>query len=95
MEVGGMFFDVGLDGHEILMDKRRSCVVRVGFGFQPNASNSVGGRAEVNQQRFVVRFRLGERCINVFVPFNSHLLIPPLQNYLYGSLMANFPTTPK
>ena len=77
MEVGRVFLDVRLNRKEILIDEARDFIVIVGLGFQPNASASSGSRAEVNQQRFVVRFRLGERCINVFVPFYSHFLIPP------------------
>jgi hypothetical protein len=76
MKEGGMFFDVRRDSHKILIDEPCGRIVRVGFGLQPNASASGRSRAEVNQRRSVVCFRLGKRSINVFVPFNSHLLIP-------------------
>jgi hypothetical protein len=78
MELGGMFFDVSRDGDEILIDERCGRIVRIGFGFQPNARHSVGGCAEVDQQRLVARFRLGERGIRIFVPLDRHLVIPPL-----------------
>ena len=81
MKVNGMFFDVCLDSHKIIIDERCGCIIRVGFGLQPNASTSGRSGAEVDQQRLVVRFRLGERCISVYAPFDSHLLIPPLPIY--------------
>ena len=57
-----MFFDVGLDGDEILINERCGRIVRIGFGFQPNASASIRSRAEIDHQRFVMRLRLAQRC---------------------------------
>jgi hypothetical protein len=54
-----MFFDVRLDGHKIFVDERRGRIVRIGFGLQPNASDSGWSRAEVDQQRFIARFSFG------------------------------------
>jgi hypothetical protein len=88
MKVDWMFFDVGFDRDKIFVDKRRGRIVRIGFGLQPNASASGRSRAEVDQQRFVARFRLGERCIDVFVPFDSHL--PFLR---YNNLIFKLPNT--
>jgi hypothetical protein len=59
MKVDWMFFDVGFDRDKIFVDERRGRIVRIGFGFQPNASDSGRSRAEVDQQRFVSRFRFG------------------------------------
>jgi hypothetical protein len=54
MKVGGTFFDVCLDGHEVFTDECRGRFVCVGFGFQPNAPASDRRRAKIDQDRFVV-----------------------------------------
>jgi hypothetical protein len=47
MKPGGMFFDVGLNGDEIVVDKRCKFIVGVRFGFQPNAPASSRSGAEI------------------------------------------------
>jgi hypothetical protein len=48
VKVDRMFFDMRLDGHKIFVDERRGRIVRVGFGFQPNASASRRRGAEID-----------------------------------------------
>jgi hypothetical protein len=72
MEIGGMLFDVRLDGHEILVDEGRGLIIGIGFGFQPNACASSRGGTEINQQWFLFRLRFCQRRVCVFVPFDSH-----------------------
>jgi hypothetical protein len=73
MKIDRMFFDMCPERDKIFTDEPRGRVVGVGFGLQPNASASRGRRAEVDQQGFVARFRLGQRGIDIFVPFDRHL----------------------
>ena len=48
MKVDGMFFDVGLDRHKILIAECCGRIVRIGFGLQPNASTYGRSRAEID-----------------------------------------------
>ncbi|HXG93021.1 MAG TPA: hypothetical protein VNN73_11735 [Blastocatellia bacterium] len=72
-----VLFDMYFDGQEVFVDELGDLSVAVGFGLQPNASASSRGGAEINQQRFVLLFRITKRSINIFVPFDSHCAIPP------------------
>jgi hypothetical protein len=54
-----MFFDLRLEKDKIFVDERRGRIVPIGFGFQPNACDSSGSRAEIDQQRFIARFSFG------------------------------------
>ena len=76
MEVGGMFFDVRLDSHEMLVDEGCDFRIGVGLGLQPSAGASSRGGAEVNEQRFICFLRFGERRVEVFLPLDSHLFAP-------------------
>lgn len=60
------------NGNEVLLDERRDLRVAIRFGFQPSACASSRGGAEVNQDRFVFRLRLGQSGINVFDPMHCH-----------------------
>jgi hypothetical protein len=83
MEVGGMFFDVGREWDEVLVDECRDLIVAVRLGFQPSTSASGRRSAEINDQRFLAGFRLRECRVSVFDPiyFHSCLLMSlPIAN---------------
>jgi hypothetical protein len=65
MEIGWVFLDVGLEWHEVVVDKRSGLVIAVRLGFQPNTSASTGSGAEVDQQRLLVGFCFRERGVGV------------------------------
>jgi hypothetical protein len=75
MEVGGVFFDVRLQGQKILVDEGRNFIVGIGLGLQPSASASSRGGAEINKQRLFRRFSLCERRIGILFPFDCHVLV--------------------
>jgi hypothetical protein len=68
VKAGGAFLDVNGERNEFLVDEGCELRISVGFGFQPSAGASGRGRAEVDQQRFVLGFRLAQRSVNIFVP---------------------------
>lgn len=70
-----MFFDVGFDRKEIVIDKIRNFIVSVGFGLQPNTCASSRSRTEIKQHRLLVGLCLSKRNIKVFDPLNSHFRI--------------------
>jgi hypothetical protein len=72
-----MFFDVRLDGHEVLVNEGSDFLVGVRFGLQPNASASSRGGAEINEQRFLRRLCFFECRVRIFVPLHSHNHDPP------------------
>jgi|SRR5579863_3313869 len=74
VEPRGMFLDVGLDRQKIRTDETRDTFIRVRLGFQPSASASSGGRAEINQDGLARSLRLGQCRIDVFTPLNRHIL---------------------
>ena len=75
MEVGGVFFDVRLKGQKILVDEGRNLIVSVGLGFQPSASASSRGGAEINKQRLFRSFSFGQRRVGILFPFDCHIII--------------------
>ena len=75
MEVRGMFFDMSGKIYEVVVDEGRGFVVVVGFGFQPSTGDSSGSGAEVDKQRFLIRFRFAERSVSVFEPVNFHFFV--------------------
>ena len=77
VKVSGTFFDIYADGQEIFIDEARGLFVGVRFGFQPNASASLRRGAKVKQQPSFACFRLRQRGISVFSPFNRHFGILP------------------
>jgi hypothetical protein len=70
MKVGGVFFDVRLQGQEVLVDEGSDFRVGVGLGLQPSACASSRGGAEIYEQRSLCRLGFGERGVCVFVPLN-------------------------
>lgn len=70
-----MFFDVSFERYKRFVDEVRRTFVRVGLSFQLStcASNRRGGK--IDQERFVVRLRLLERCVGVFDPVDEHSLL--------------------
>lgn len=73
MEVSGVLFDMCFERHEVVVDERCRLVVAVRLSFQPSASASGRGRAEVDQQWFLLRFGFNECCISVFQPMYFHI----------------------
>jgi hypothetical protein len=63
-----ILLDVDRDGNEILIDGRSQLRIAVRLGLQPSACPSGRRRAKVHQHRFVLRFCLAQRGINVFIP---------------------------
>jgi hypothetical protein len=72
-----MFLDVRFERNEILVDEIRYFRVGVRLGFQPSARASSRCCAEINEQRFLALLSLRERRVSIFVPLDSHLLLPP------------------
>jgi hypothetical protein len=70
VKVGWVFFDVGFERDEVLVDEGREFVVRVGLGLQPSARASSRGGAEINQQRLLYLFGLGQGRVRVLVPLH-------------------------
>jgi len=68
-----MFFDVGFDRHEMLVDEVGCVLVGVRLGFQPSASASSRRRTEIEQDRAALLFRGGERLIHVSAPIHRHV----------------------
>jgi hypothetical protein len=56
MEIGRLLFDMRLNCDKILVDENGGCVVRIGFGFQPNASASRGRRAKIDHSGLFCTF---------------------------------------
>jgi hypothetical protein len=73
VEVSGVFFDVGLERHEVVVNKCRSLVIAVRLGFQPSTPASGRRGAKVDQQRLLLRFGLRECRVSVFQPMYFHL----------------------
>ncbi|PYS23939.1 MAG: hypothetical protein DMF72_07295 [Acidobacteria bacterium] len=60
-----MFFDVGFERDEILVNEIRDFPVRVRLSFQLSTCASGRGSGEIDQQRFVFGFRLRERLVGI------------------------------
>jgi hypothetical protein len=73
MKVGRVLFDVSFERDEVIVDKGRDFRVVVGLGFQPSTRASSRCRAEVNEQRFLLRLGLRERRVSILVPIHCHL----------------------
>ena len=73
MEIDRVLFDVGFEWDEVVVDERSCLVVAVRLGFQPSTCASGGGRAEVDQHGFLLRFGFGECCVSVCQPMNFHI----------------------
>jgi hypothetical protein len=67
-----MFFDVGFDWEEILLNELSGFVIVVRLGIQPSAGASRGGGAEVDQNGTAFLFRLSECLIDVLTPTYGH-----------------------
>jgi hypothetical protein len=67
-----VFFDVGFDRDKGLIDEVCDCLVAVRLGFQPSTSASSGRGREINQQRFVLSFGIGECGVDIFLPIDEH-----------------------
>ena len=65
LEPGGIFLDVGLDGNELAVDVVGGRGVGVILGFQPSASGSMRGGAEVEQDGSRGLPRLGEGGVHI------------------------------
>ena len=67
-----MFFDVGCERDEVVIDGTRDLMIRVGLGFQPSTCASSGRRGKVDQERFVLCLCLFQGRISVFNPVDEH-----------------------
>lgn len=76
MEISGTFFDMSRERHEVFVDQPGGLIVLVGFGFQPNATASAWRGAEIDQQRFLTRFRFRESGVCIFQPIYFHCSAP-------------------
>jgi NAD(P)-dependent dehydrogenase (short-subunit alcohol dehydrogenase family) len=67
-----VFFDVCLERHEVVVNKRSSLVIAVRLGFQPSTTASGRRGAEVDEQRLLLRFGFRECRVSVFQPMYFH-----------------------
>jgi hypothetical protein len=72
MKIRRGLFDVDGYWKKVLIDKSCELGVAIGFGFQPNASASSRGGAEVKQDWLIVTLGLGQRAIGVCNPLHGH-----------------------
>jgi hypothetical protein len=54
MKVSRVFFDVGFERNEILVDERRGLLIAVRLSFQPSACTSSRRRTEINEHGFLI-----------------------------------------
>ena len=67
-----MFLDVNLKRNKSLVNEVRNFLIGVRLGFQPSTGASSWGGGKVDQERFVVGFRLLKRCVRVLDPIDEH-----------------------
>ena len=60
-----MFFDVGFEWNEVLVDEIRGLLIRVGLSFQLSTGASGGRGREIDQKRFVLRLGLRQRRVDI------------------------------
>ncbi len=71
---------VDLDRHEVLSHELLHALVGVHLGIQPSARPSGGGRGEIQQNRFLVRFGLLQSLVHIGAPLDRH-----------GALQSSYP----
>ena len=67
-----MFFDVGFDRDEVLIDELRRLRIFVRLGIQPSTRASSRCGAEVQQDRLALFFCLLKRLIDGLAPIHGH-----------------------
>jgi hypothetical protein len=67
-----MFLDVSLKRNKRLVNEVRNFLIGVRLGFQPSTGASSWGGRKIDQERFVVGFRLRKRCVGVLDPIDEH-----------------------
>jgi hypothetical protein len=72
MKVRRFLFDIDGGWGKCFVDVLSQLRVTVGFGFQPNASASSWGRAEVKQRRPMFRLRLAKCGVKILEPIHCH-----------------------
>ena len=72
-----LLLDVRMEGDEPRRDALRDLGVRVDLGFQPSATRSHGGGAEVEEDRLARGPRLLQRRVDILQPRNLSHLQPP------------------
>jgi hypothetical protein len=68
----GMFFDMGFERDEGLVDEVGSFLIAVGLGLQPSTGASSGSGREIDQHGLVFRRRLLKRSVNILDPIDEH-----------------------
>jgi hypothetical protein len=74
VEISGVFFDVCLEWHEVVVNKRGSLVIAVRLGFQPSTRASGRRGAKIDEQRLLLGFGFRECRVSVFQPMYFHLV---------------------
>jgi hypothetical protein len=78
----GLLFDVNLGGDEVRADPVYDPLIRIDLGFQPSATASLGGGAEIEKGCFLLCFRSLQGLVWVLEPAYGecgHGGIPPLK----------------
>ena len=66
--------------HEVVRDKLHHLRIRPHLGIQPSAAPSHRRGAEVEENRLVLLFRLGQHRVHVVSKFDFHRLRSPFEN---------------
>jgi hypothetical protein len=72
VEISGVFFDVCLEWHEVVVNKRGSLVIAIRLGFQPSTRASGRRGAKIDEQRLLLGFGFRECRVSVFQPMYFH-----------------------
>jgi hypothetical protein len=67
-----MFFDVGFERDEGLVDEVSGFLIAIGLGLQPSTSASGRGGREIDQQWLVFRLGALQRLVDIFDPIDEH-----------------------
>lgn len=71
---------------EVFFDKGRQTGIGVRLLFEPQTGSSTGGRAEVDQQRYILGFCAFKRRVGICGPTNRHIYL--------RSIIANYTMRP-
>jgi len=68
----GLFLDVDFDGDKVAADEVSDALIGVNLGFQPSATRSHRGGAEVEKSRLFALAGIRERGVNISNPVDRH-----------------------